>query len=139
MKEQERKPLRGIFPRLSPPDERKEEENEPRNEQQYYAIASEQEVPIRFKLFQASNKKYSIPYALLPICIQPDSAMIYIKAYELLISISGRNLDPIEEHLTNQTLKWVRASKSGKDDGSSETFVRDITVEGQAVDIQGGT
>jgi len=88
----------------------------------------------RFEVIQSTGKKYSFPYALLPICILEDSATLYIKAYELLITLTGRNLDPIHEHFSNELILWMRSSLSGKDDGRAPTFIKDITVEGKTVD-----
>jgi len=101
---------------------------------QCYAIASEGEMVRRFEIILSSGKKYSFPYALLPICILEDGATLYIKAYELLISVTGRNLDPIHDHFSNELILWMSASLSGKDDGSGPTFIQDITVEGKTVD-----
>ena len=79
-----------------------------------------------------SGKVHSIPYALLPIGTL-DGGTLYIKAYELLIKMSGRNLDPIEEHFSSRSLLWVKASPSGKDDGISTTFVQEIVATGKAI------
>ena len=135
----EKKPLRGLFPRISKEEgasDKAEQKTDPAPNQ-YYAIASHHEVLTRFKLIKANAYSYSIPYALLPICIQHDSGQLFLKSYELLISISGRNLEPIEAHFSAGTLKWVKASKSGKDDGTSDIFVKDIKIEGEAVAIEG--
>lgn len=129
-----------MFPHLSKDDPgtaNKGEQEINSETKQYYAIASQGEDPLRFVLITGEGARYSIPYALLPICIMPDSSKLFLKSYELLISLYGRNLQPIEQHISAGTLKWVRACTSTKDDGQSDVFVKSITVEGQAVATEG--
>lgn len=131
-----RKKLRGIFPANSREANKKAETQDSPSvflaENQYYAIASEHQTVERFKVILRSGKVHSIPYALLPIGTL-DGGTLYIKAYELLIKMSGRNLDPIEEHFSSRSLLWVKASPSGKDDGISTTFVQEIVATGKAI------
>ena len=99
---------------------------------QFYAIGSENEVIRRFELIMG-DKKYSFPYALLPVCILESNETLFIRAYELLITIKGRNLSPVHEHFNNENILWIKASASGKDDGSAPTFIREILIEGETV------
>ncbi|MDN5215048.1 hypothetical protein QQ020_23405 [Fulvivirgaceae bacterium BMA12] len=104
--------------------------------QQYYAIGSEDEVIKRFKLILRSGNKYSVPYSLLPILELSGSSELSIMAYGLLITIEGRNLEPVEEYLSNEILVWLKESSSGKDDGKSQVFISNIMIEGKAVSKQ---
>ncbi|MEQ6117921.1 hypothetical protein [Reichenbachiella sp. MALMAid0571] len=129
------KKLRGIFPAESKkPDKDEPGENSPAvfSTGQFYAIGSEDEVIRRFEII-CSEKKYSFSYALLPIYILENNARLYIKAYELLITIVGRNLSPVHKHFNRENILWIKASASGKDDGSAATFIKDIIIEGEAV------
>ncbi|MDW3191257.1 MAG: hypothetical protein R8G66_02800 [Cytophagales bacterium] len=90
------------------------------------------EVVKRFEIIQSSGKRYGFSYSILPVCIQEDNSLLYLKAYELLITIKGRGLDAIRKSFSREELLWVRASHSGKDDGSSSTFIEEILVEGNA-------
>ncbi|MCG8640002.1 MAG: hypothetical protein MI862_09700 [Desulfobacterales bacterium] len=132
----DQKKLRGIFPATSrDSNKNKGEPGSPAvfsSTEQFYAVVSGGQVTDCFKLILRSGKKHSIPYALLPICTL-DGDTLYIKAYECFITISGRNLDPIEEYFSNRLLLWVKASPSGKDDGQASTFVKDIIAQGDAI------
>ncbi|MEQ9230554.1 MAG: hypothetical protein RIF46_07710 [Cyclobacteriaceae bacterium] len=134
--DKDRKKLRGIFPTESKkPNRETANENSPVvfSAGQFYAIGSEGEVIRRFVLIQSSGKKFSFSYALLPVCFLEDNATLYLKAYELLITIKGRNLEPVLAHFNNEMILWVKSSQSGKDDGKSETFIKEILIEGEAV------
>ncbi|AXG72974.1 hypothetical protein DVK85_01485 [Flavobacterium arcticum] len=96
-----------------------------------YAIAEEGQVVKRMELIQSNGCRYSFSYALLPVCIQKDSGLLFLKAYELLIRISGYNLDPIREYINTEQLIWAKASV--KPDGTAETFIQEITIEGESV------
>jgi hypothetical protein len=63
-----------------------------------------------------------------------DGNKIYIKAYELLITITGRNLEPLEMALSTEKVKMIKERLSGKDTGEAELFVTSITIEGKAVE-----
>ena len=54
-------------------------------------------------------------------------------AYQLLIVVQGRNIEPIEEYLAEETLLWMSESPSGKDDGSLPVFISNIIIEGKAI------
>jgi hypothetical protein len=128
--------LRGIFPRESQDlrnSSNRDSSSSKAEDSQYYAIGSEDEIIRRFVLIQGNAKRYSFSYSILPTAILEDSSKLYLKAYELLVTILGANLNPIHEQFTNERILWVRASPSGKNDGSVSTFVSDIIIEGDAV------
>ncbi|MDW3210278.1 MAG: hypothetical protein R8N23_10450 [Reichenbachiella sp.] len=134
--DKDRTKLRGIFPAESKPTDQDSKQSSPAvfsTTGQFYAIGAKGELVKRFEIILRSGKRYGISYSMLPISILADSSLLYIKAYELLITIAGRNLDPIHDNLTQELLAWVKTSASGKDDGLASTFVKDITVEGDAV------
>lgn len=100
---------------------------------QYYAIGADDEIIKRFKLQLRSGETFSIPYSLLPIYILTEGRELAIIAYELVIIITGRNLDPIEEYLSKETLLWIKESPSQKDDGQSPIYISDIAIKGKAI------
>lgn len=57
-----------------------------------------------------------------------------MKAYELLIIITGRDLEPLENALSTEKVKSIKESLSGTDTGEAEVFVGSITVEGKSVE-----
>ncbi|MFY0689079.1 MAG: hypothetical protein JXQ90_18050 [Cyclobacteriaceae bacterium] len=130
-----RKPLRGAFPRSL--QDNKEERSAPSNvyanPRQFYAIASENELVKRFKLFLRSGRTYSVPYSLLPVFILLEGKKLVIKTYGIHIAIEGRNLAVLEEYLSDELLLWVKESPGGKDDGKSHVFVSDIYIQGKAI------
>ncbi|MDO5970299.1 hypothetical protein Q4Q35_10825 [Flavivirga aquimarina] len=99
---------------------------------QYYAVGSE-DVTKRFDLILRSGNEYSIPYSLLPIYKLSGGKKLDIIAYDLVITISGRNLAPVKKYLAKESLIWMKESPSGKDDGQSETFISNIEIKGEAV------
>jgi hypothetical protein len=127
--------LRGIFPKESR-DDKNSSKNNPASSLdgagQYYALGTKDEPIKRFELIQNASR-YSLSYSLLPVSILENSSTLYLRAYELMVTIMGRNLDPIHEHFCNERILWVKASPSGKDDGTASTFVSEIRVEGDAV------
>ena len=133
----EGKPLRGAFPR-SLQDIKEVHSNGAsskvyENPGQHYAIASDDEIIKRFKLFLRSGEVYSVPYSLLPVFMLLGGKELIIKTYGVHISIKGRNLAPIEEYLSDEMLLWIKESASGKDDGKSNVFVSDILIRGKAM------
>ena len=114
------------------PDEKKEEVTNVASSQ-CYAIGQQGQIIKRFELIQASGKRYSFSYSLLPIYIQEDSSLLYVKAYELLIQISGYNLDPIQAYLNCEQLLWAKESPSGKSEGTTDPFIQKISIQGAAV------
>lgn len=133
----EKNMLRGAFPRslhdhkVTGSQQAKGSEN--RVVGQYYAIVSEQGTIKRFQLIQRSGCIHSIPYSLLPVYILSDNQELLIKAYGMHISIHGRCLEIILRHLSDECLLWLKESKSGKDDGTSNVFISEIEIEGDAV------
>lgn len=103
------------------------------NFEQCYAIGEDGKILKRFELIQNNGRRFSFSYALLPICIQEDSSLLYLKAYELLITISGFYLDPIREYINSEQLVWARASPSGKQLDQHNTFIKNIIIEGETV------
>jgi len=97
---------------------------------QYYAIGSEQER--HFDLILRSGEEYTIPYSLLPVYVL-SGGTIKIMAYELLITIKGRNLNQIRNVLKKETLIWLKESPSQQDDGQANVFISDIIVQGKTV------
>ena len=134
--DKEEKKLRGIFPPEFKADKARKtvKSSSVLETGQYYAISSEGEINRRFEIILASGKKYSFSYAILPVCILDDNTTLYIKAYALLITIAGRNLEPIHEHFGNELISWIKASSSGKDNGDSPVFIKEIRVEGKSVE-----
>jgi hypothetical protein len=100
---------------------------------QCYAIGQQGQIIKRFELIQASGRRYSFSYSLLPICIQEDSSLLFLKAYELLVKISGYNLDPIRAYLNCEQLLWAKENPSGKSDDSETPFIKEISIKGEAV------
>lgn len=104
------------------------------DEHEYYAVHAKESSPKRLKLYLRTSERISLPYSLLPIIMLVDGSKLYIKAHELLVTIKGRNLDPLEEALSLEHVKWIKESPSGTDTGDAETFVESITVEGKAIE-----
>ena len=98
---------------------------------QYYAIGAEGE--LHFDLIKRSGREYSIPYPLLPYFILTDNSLITIIAHELFISVEGRNLRQVRDHLKKRTLIWMKESPSGKDDGQANVFISNISIGGKAL------
>ena len=139
--DKDQKKLRGIFPTDSKVFNKSADKLDSpavfSTQGQFYAVASEDEIIKKFQLILRSGKKYRVPYALLPIAeISDCSDEISMIAYQLLITIKGRNLEPVEEYLADETLIWVKESPSRKDDGQSAVFISNITIEGKAINKQ---
>lgn len=100
---------------------------------QYYAVGSDDEIIKRFKLILRSGDIYSIPYSLLPIYKLSGGKKITIMAYDLIITLKGRNLKPVEDCLSKETVIWIKESPSQSDDGQSDVFISDIDIEGKAI------
>ena len=103
---------------------------------QYYAIAQENQIIKRFKLILRNGSIYSLPYSLLPYYILTSSKDLVIKAYDIFIMVKGTNLDLILEHLSQERLIFLKESPSGINNGiSSNVFVENITIEGEALQL----
>lgn len=111
-----------------------ENENHITKEVQFYTVYPKGSNPKRFKLCLRSSEQISIPYSLLPIIMLVDHSILYIKAYELLITITGRNLEPLEDMLSTERVKTISESLTGTDTGDEDLFIQNITVEGKAVE-----
>lgn len=101
---------------------------------QYYEVAPESDLPKRFRIQLRSGEVFSFPYSLLPIFNLNAGKELTIMAYELHISIMGRNLGVVEDNLTKERITWLRESLSQKDDGEGSVFIGSITIKGKAVD-----
>ena len=99
---------------------------------QCYAIGQQGQIIKRFELIKASGKRYSFSYSLLPVYIQEDSSLLYIKAYELLVGISGHNLDCIRAYLNCEQLLWAKENPSGKSEETTDPFIQEIIIKGAA-------
>ncbi|WP_442267618.1 hypothetical protein ACSIGC_08095 [Tenacibaculum sp. ZS6-P6] len=132
----ETKPLRGIFP-VESKQELPNVSKEFSAENQFYAVALEEEIIKKFMIILRSGRKFRVPYATLPITELSDkNDALFIMAYQLLIIIKGRNIAPIDEALASESLLWVSESFSEKDDGISPVFISNITIEGKAISKQ---
>nr|WKN34374.1 hypothetical protein K4G66_18520 [Tunicatimonas sp. TK19036] len=126
-------PEKGRLSAQFQPDPNNRFKAEPSGSAQHYAVAIQNMVLKRFKLILRSGESYSLPYSLLPIYIFTDRGDLLIKSYGILITIQGRNLKPIEEALSNETLLWVKESPSGQDSGDGFVFIADIHIEGKSI------
>ena len=134
----DQKQLRGIFPVDSKYSHKSQDSSDVQSvfsgKNQCYALMSEDETVKKFQVILRSGKKYRVPYALLPITELSDkNDELCIMAYQLLIVVQGRNIEPIEEYLAEETLLWMSESPSGKDDGSLPVFISNIIIEGKAI------
>ena len=140
MKNQDKEPqkLKGIFPEILSDNLNGGFDGKAQtvfsNPDQLYALSAD-EMPLKkFLLILRSGRRFRVPYAVLPIVELSDSKdQISIMAYGLLITVDGRNLEPIEKYLAEETLVWLCESFSKKDDGTSEMFISKITIEGKAI------
>ncbi|AXG69616.1 hypothetical protein KORDIASMS9_01841 [Kordia sp. SMS9] len=99
---------------------------------QTYAISNGDVHVSRFRIILKDASFYSLPYSLLPILIFTGEKLI-IKSYGVHISIFGKGLSVIENHISNQTLLYVRESISGVDLEEKDVFVSQIIVEGKSI------
>lgn len=100
---------------------------------QCYAIGQHGQIIKRFDFIKASGRRYSFSYSLLPIFIQEDSSLLYVKSHDLLIEINGYNLDPIMAYLNCEQLLWAKESPSGKSEGTTDPFIKEISLRGKAI------
>lgn len=129
----EKNKLSGIFTDHKDPPAQIPSPTSVQSQNQFYAVGAPNGVIKRFKIFLRDGSRYSIPYSLLPVLILQGGKEITILAYELQITINGRNLHSIEDHLSNETLLWLKESASGKDEGAGDVFISDIKIEGKTV------
>ncbi|KAB8154275.1 hypothetical protein EZY14_007505 [Kordia sp. TARA_039_SRF] len=99
---------------------------------QTYAISNGDTLVNRFRIILKDASFYSVPYSLLPILIYTGEKLI-IKSYGVHISLFGKGLSIIENHIGNQTLLYVRESVSGINLEEKDVFVSRITIEGKNV------
>lgn len=103
----------------------------PFKEYQAYAVATGDDVVRRFRVLMRDGTIFNIPYSLLPIIILTSEGELIIKALELEIRITGRNMAKLEDSLAKENLLYIRQSPSGHDDEKSSVFVSDISVQGE--------
>ncbi|MCB0518509.1 MAG: hypothetical protein H6577_10025 [Lewinellaceae bacterium] len=84
----------------------------------------------RFKLFFRDGRVISIPYAYLPVVIYDPDRDLKIKTADLEITVKGRGLDKLADHLNEEKVLWIKESASSVDTEDGEVFVFGITVEG---------
>lgn len=103
---------------------------------EYYAISSAENAIInRFRVILEDGSFYSVPYSILPILIFMGNCLI-IRSYGLKISIFGKGLSIIENHIHTQTLLYVRASTNGIDTGDRDVFISRIEVKGKNISTE---
>ncbi|QYJ68813.1 hypothetical protein [Flavobacterium litorale] len=105
-------------------------------DQCYATIVSDTEVLTRFKVILRSGVLQSIPYSTLPIITLIDNQLLIIKAHELTIKVTGRNLTVLEKNLSSERLIYLKESASGKDDGTSHVFIAHIEMSGKALNYE---
>ncbi len=86
----------------------------------------------RFKLLLRTGKQVSIPYAFLPIIILEHEGLIHIKTNDLNITIEGRGLKALEEHLSQEKVRWIKESISGNDQNEA-VFIKHILIDGDII------
>lgn len=101
---------------------------------QFYAVGATGALIECFDLILRPGQEYSIPYALLPVFCIEEGSTLFILAYELRITVKGRNLYPVRDALKNKTLIWIRESTSQKDDDAIDVFVSSIELEGKIIE-----
>ncbi|WP_421896415.1 hypothetical protein [Marinoscillum sp.] len=97
---------------------------------QAYAIADESIVK-RFMIVMRNGQTISLSYSLLPALILNDNSELIIKTHEFEIVITGRNLMPLLESFSEESLLYIRESPSGTDDGHSSVFISNIEIAGE--------
>ncbi len=96
---------------------------------QLFAVTSHDESVSRFKLLTHGGLEvYSVPYSLLPLFVLSENKVLKIITHDIQATLYGRNLDVIEEALSDGNLKWVKQSP-GKDDGISQVFIERIEIQ----------
>jgi|GEM_PF-4298597 len=96
----------------------------------YFGVERNNKVLKRFKLLLRSGQQVSIPYAFIPIIILDEKGHIKIKTNEWTVIIAGRGLKSLEEHLSNDQVRWIKESASGIDGNEDRSFVSSISIDG---------
>ncbi|MEP0296509.1 MAG: hypothetical protein ABJE13_16625 [Reichenbachiella sp.] len=97
--------------------------------EQAFAVTSNNERAMRFKLHTREGQVYSVPYSLLPVFVLSEGKELRVIAHDIEATISGRNLDVIEDYLSGGQLLWLKESPSGKDDGVSQVFIQRMDIQ----------
>ncbi|MGH1384301.1 hypothetical protein [Kordia sp.] len=102
---------------------------------QTYAVSNGEAHIRRFRVILKDGSYYSLPYSLLPVLIYTGEKLI-IKSYGIHISIFGKGLSIIENHINNETLLYVRESITGIDIEEHDVFISAITIEGKNISTE---
>lgn len=100
----------------------------------FFSIERSNRYVRRFRLFFRDGKIISIPYAYLPIIIFDPDRSLLIKTSELEITIKGRALKILADHLSEEKVLWIKESSSGVDNQDSEVFISGIEIEGDLIE-----
>ncbi len=84
----------------------------------------------RFRLFFRNGCSTSIPYAHLPVIIYDPDKDLKIRTGDMEVTIKGRGLDRLSDHLNEEKVLWIKESASQTDTGEGGVFVSGITVDG---------
>lgn len=98
----------------------------------YFGVEQGKTILRRFKLLLRTGKQVSIPYAFLPIIILEHEGLIHIKTNDLHITIEGRGLKALEEHLSQEKVRWIKESVSGLDQEEA-VFIKHILMDGDII------
>lgn len=124
--------MRGSFPRTSQEVKSKHQSISDLSKQKasvpLFAVASYDERISRFKLITRELIVYSVPYSLLPLFVLSENKVLKIITHDIEATLYGRNLDVIEEALSEGHLKWVKESL-GRDDAISPVFIKRIDIQ----------
>ena len=71
-----------------------------------------------------------MPYSLLPVTILVSNQILIIKTHDMIITVTGKGLDKVDDALSSETLLYIRQNVNDYDDGSSSVFIKDIQCEG---------
>ena len=84
----------------------------------------------RFKLYFRNGNMISIPYAFLPVFLFSPNKDLKIRTGEMEVTVKGRGMGKLSDHLNEEKVIWIKESASGVDTGDSEVFVESIAVDG---------
>ena len=97
---------------------------------EYYGLERGNRPVRRLKLYFRSGNMVSIPYAFLPVIIYVPESGLEIRTGEMGVTVKGRGLGKLSDHLNEERVQWIKESNSGVDTGEGEVFVAGITVRG---------
>ena len=102
------------------------------NSDEHYAVSNEDITIKRFRVILKDGSFYSIPYSILPILIYMGNKLI-IKSYGIHITLTGKGLSIIENHINTETLLYFRESSTGIDTDNSDVFISAIKIQGKNI------